>query len=384
MPEASRTAPWGSQAFLRDPYPVYRAYRESDPVWYDERRGTWTLFRYSDIQHALKDDERLTAERAGSRSMLSSDPPGHTRLRSFASRAFTPKSVRALRPRIEAIVEDLLNRLDGESSVEFISRFAYPLPLTVIAELLGVEIEQRDFFRDASRRIAVALGPIDDPKVAFQAFQAREELIRYFDGLVARKRAEPGDDLVSTLVATQAEENGLTTEELQDMLVLLLVGGHETTVNLIANGLLALLRDRDAFEQFRKGDVSEESTVEEFLRYDSPVQYTGRTATADFEIGGKSIRKDDLVRLCLASANRDPERFENPDVLDLTRAPNPHLAFGAGVHYCLGAQLARLEGQIAIAGFIRRFPNVRFTGEGLSYRPASVLRGLEALPVTLG
>lgn len=383
MSATTPTAEWGSQAFLRDPYPFYRARRESDPVWYDERRGTWTLFRYEDIQRALKDDERLTAGRAGPRSMLTTDPPEHTRLRSFASRAFTPKAVRALRPRIEAIVDELLDTVTGEGGMEVISQFAYPLPLTVIAELLGVEIEQRDFFRDASRRIAVALGPIEDPQVALQAIQAREELIRYFDGLVERKRANPRDDLVSTLVATQSEEGGLTGEELQDMLVLLLVGGHETTVNLIANGILALLRDRDAFELLRKGDVSEERAVEEFLRYDSPVQYTGRTATCDFEIGGKRIQEDDLVRFCLASANRDPEKFDDPDSLKLERDPNPHLAFGAGVHYCLGAQLARLEGRIAIATFIRRFPDVRLREEELNYRPASVLRGLERLPVGL-
>jgi cytochrome P450 family 109 len=185
---------WGSQAFLLDPYPVYAHFRETDPVWYDQRRGTWTLFRYHDVHHALRDDHNLTAERGGSRSMLSADPPLHTRLRAFAARAFTAKSVRALQPRIEAIIEDLLTGIRGESTVDLISRFAYPLPLTVIAELLGVEIEQRDFFRDASRRIAVALGPIDDPQVALQAFQAREDLIRYFDRLIARKRADPGDD----------------------------------------------------------------------------------------------------------------------------------------------------------------------------------------------
>lgn len=382
MPEL-RLPEWGSQTFLQDPYPVYRAYRESDPVWRDPRRGTWTLFRYEDVQNALKDDENLTAERGG-RSMLTSDPPAHTRLRAFASRAFTPKSIRALRPRIEAIIDGLLSDLGNGDSFEVVSQFAYPLPLTVIAELLGVEIERRDFFRDASRRIAVALGPIDDPKVAWQAFQAREDLIRYFDGLVARKRVEPADDLVSALIATQDEPGGLTGVELQDMLILLLVGGHETTVNLIANGLLALLRDREAFELLRTGEVSAESAVEEFLRYDAPVQYTGRVASRDFELGGKSVRKDDLVRMALASANRDPEKFADPEALDLRRDPNPHLAFGAGVHYCLGAQLARLEGQLAITSLIRRFPDLRLAGDDLRYRPATVLRGLEALPVRRG
>lgn len=380
---SSALAAWGSQAFLADPYAVYRAYRTADPVWHDPQRGTWTLFRYDDVQRALKDDEHLTAERGGSRSMLSSDPPRHTRLRAFASRAFTPKAIRALRPRIEAIIEGLMASFAGGGEIELISRFAYPLPLTVIAELLGVEMEHRDFFRDASRRIAVALGPIDDPRIAWQAFQAREELIRYFDGLVERKRAAPADDLVSTLVATQPEAGGLTAPELQDMLVLLLVGGHETTVNLIANGLLALLRDRNAFEALRTGEAGEECAIEELLRYDSPVQYTGRTATAEVEIGGKRIPKDALVRMALASANRDPEKFSEPDRLDLTRDPNPHLAFGAGVHYCLGAQLARLEGQLAITALIRRFPRMRLSGGALTYRPATVLRGLEQLPIRL-
>jgi cytochrome P450 len=375
---------WGSQSFLRDPYPFYQDRRETEPVWYDERRGTWTLFRYEDVHRALRDDENLTAERSGSRSMLSSDPPAHTRLRAFAARAFTAKSVRALRPRVEAIIDELLAGVRHASEMDVISQFAYPLPLTVIAELLGVEIEQRDFFRDASRRIAVALGPLDNPQVALQAIQAREELIRYFDGLVSRKRAEPGDDLVSALVATESEQEGLTCEELQDMLVLLLVGGHETTVNLIANGLLALLRRPEAFEMLRKGDVGEEQAVEELLRYDAPVQYTGRTAVKDCEIGGREIRKDDLVRMALASANRDPEKFNDPDTLELGREPNPHLAFGAGIHYCLGAPLARLEGRLAITALIRRFPRMQLSDVELRYRPATVLRGLDALPVTLG
>lgn len=372
---------WSSQAFLRDPYPTYRALRETEPVYYNRVQGTWTLFRYADVHDALRNDAQLTAERGGSRSMLSTDPPEHTRLRGFASRAFTPRAVRQLRPRIEAIIDDLLGAVRGRDGMELISEFAYPLPLTVIAELLGVEMEHRAFFRDASRRIAVALGPISDPAVAMQAIQARAELIRYFDGLVERKKAHPGEDLVSALAATQETEGGLTGAELQDMLVLLLVGGHETTVNLLANGVLALLRNPDQFEFLRTREGAEERAVEELLRYDAPVQYTGRTAKEDIVIGGKRIDAGGLVRTALASANRDPERFADPDRLDLTRDPNPHVAFGAGIHYCLGAQLARLEGQIAIPAIIRRFPKLRLADVTLRWRPATVLRGLEELPV---
>jgi cytochrome P450 len=373
---------WMSQEFLANPYPYYELLRESDPVHFDETRGTWMLTRHHDIAALLHDDDRFSAEQGAATSMLVTDPPDHTRLRMLVSKAFTPRTLHQLTPRIHEIVDGLLDAVAGRGQMEAISEFAYPLPITVIAEMLGVEPERRDFFRDASQKIAVALGPIADLSVALRAAEGRNELLVYLEGLVVQRRASPQDDLISAMI--QAEDRGdfLSHGELLAMLLLLLVGGHETTVNLMGNGLLALLRNPDQFEFLRTEEGIEKRAVEELLRYDAPVQYSGRVAKEDIEIGGKQIRAGQGVRMIVAAANRDPEVFDAPDTLDLTRDPNPDLAFGAGIHFCLGAQLARLEGQIALSTIVRRFPRLRLTGGDLRWRPAPVLRGLEALPVS--
>jgi cytochrome P450 len=266
--------------------------------------------------------------------------------------------------------------------MEVIAQFAYPLPITVIAELLGVEPERRAFFREASEKIAVALGPITDPEVARRATEGRDALIAYFNELIPRRTADPRDDLVSALVQAEHEGDFLNRGELLAMMMLLLVGGHETTVNLIGNGLLALLRHPDQLELLRRGDVAESSAVEELLRYDSPVQYSGRLAKEDIELGGMRIAAGQSVRAIVAAANHDPAVFADPERLDLTREPNPQVAFGSGIHFCLGAPLARLEGAIALASLVRRFPNLRLATDEPRWRPAAVLRGLVALPVT--
>jgi cytochrome P450 len=216
--------------------------------------------------------------------------------------------------------------------------------------------------------------------VALRAMQGRADLLGYFEELIARRRAEPRDDLVSALIAAEDRGDLLTHGELLAMLLLLLVGGHETTANLIGNGLLALLRHPDQLEMLRRDEGLDRSAVEELLRYDSPVQYSGRVAKADVELSGETVRAGQTVRAILGSANRDPEMFEEPESLDITRDPNPQIAFGAGVHFCLGAQLARLEGRIAIGTLVRRLPALRLAGES-RWRPAPVLRGLETLPV---
>jgi cytochrome P450 len=382
--DASRpVSDWVSPEFLADPYAHYRRLRDSDPVHFDKARGSWVLTRYSDVATALRDDERLSAEQQPvATSMLVSDPPDHTRLRSLVAKAFTPRTVSQLTPRIHDIVNVLLDTASPRGEMDAIADFAYPLPITVIAELLGVEPERRDFFRAESQKIAVALGPIANPMVGMRATEGRNELLAYFSTLIEKRRADPRDDLISALV--QAEDRGdvLNHGELLGMLLLLLVGGHETTVNLIGNGLLALLRHPEQLERLRTREGIEKMAIEELLRYDSPVQYSGRVAATDFELGGKRIRAGDGVRMILGAANRDPEVFADPDTLDITRDPCPHLAFGAGIHFCLGAQLARLEAQIALPALVRRFPRLRRASEELRWRPAAVLRGLEALPVT--
>jgi cytochrome P450 len=373
---------WVSAEFLVDPYAHYRRLRESDPVHWDEARGSWVLTRYADVAAALRDEEWLSAEQQPvATSMLVSDPPDHTRLRSLVAKAFTPRTVSELAPRIDEIVEGLLDEASERGEMDAIGDFAYPLPITVIAELLGVEPERRDFFREQSQKIAVALGPITDMNVAMRATEGRNELLAYFSTLTEKRRAAPREDLVSALILAEDRGDFLNHGELLAMLLLLLVGGHETTVNLIGNGLLALLKHPEQLELLRSQEGTEKKAVEEFLRYDSPVQYSGRVAKVDFELGGKRIQKGDGVRMILGAANRDPEAFDEPDALEITRDPNPHLAFGAGIHFCLGAQLARLEAQIALPALVRRFSRLRIATEELRWRPAAVLRGLEALPV---
>ncbi len=385
----TQTFDWVSQDFLRDPYIQYKALRERDPVHFNEARSSWILTRYNDMVPVLRDDERFSAERMGPqadpdvpRSMLNSDPPTHTRLRNLVNKAFTPRTIRNLQDRIQEIVDSLIADVEGRGEMEAVTDFAYPLPITVIAEMLGVPSADRDFFRDQSQKIAVALGPIEDMEVAMQALDGRNHLVDYFNELIPKRRERADDDLITALL--QAEESGdsLSHAELLAMLLLLLVAGHETTVNLIGNGLLALLRHPDQFDRLRTEEGIERSAVEELLRYDSPVQMTGRLVKEDVEIGGQLIRKGQGVSTILGSANRDPEVFEDPETLDLTRTPCNHLSFSAGIHFCLGAQLARFEGQIALSTLVRKFPNLTLATDDLRWRPAPILRGLEALPVT--
>jgi cytochrome P450 len=314
--------------------------------------------------------------------MLGSDPPDHTRLRTLVNKAFTPRTIRQLTSRIHELVDGFLDRVAGRGEMEAITDFAYPLPITVIAEMLGVPGDDRDFFRDASQKIAVALGPIEDMQVAMRAMEGRNQLVSYFNELIPKRKDEPRDDLITALLGAEESGDFLGHGELLAMLLLLLVAGHETTVNLIGNGLLALLRHPDQLERLRHEEGIERQAVEELLRYDSPVQMTGRIAKEDIEIGGKVVRAGQGVSTVLASANRDPEVFDDPDTLDLTRDPCNHLSFSAGIHFCLGAQLARLEGQIALSTIVRRFPDLRLASDDLRWRPAPILRGLEALPVT--
>lgn len=389
MSSPTQTFDWVSQDFLRDPYSQYKALRESDPIHFNEARGGWMLTRYNDMVPVLRNDEDFSADRAGPeiqgevpKSMLGSDPPDHTRLRTLVNKAFTPRSIRQLSGRIQELVDGLLDDVADRGEMEAITDFAYPLPITVIAEMLGVPAQDRDFFRDASQKIAVALGPIEDMQVALRALEGRNQLVEYFNELIPKRKADPRDDLLTALLAVEDDGDVLSHGELLAMLLLLLVAGHETTVNLIGNGLLALLRHPDQFERLRTEEGIGRHAIEELLRYDSPVQMTGRIAKRDVVIGGQPVKAGQFVSTIVASANRDPEAFEDPDTLNLTREPCNHLSFSAGIHFCLGAQLARLEGQIALTTAVRRFPQMQLASEDLTWRPAPILRGLEALPVT--
>jgi cytochrome P450 len=318
--------------------------------------------------------------------MLFRDPPDHTRLRALASKAFTPRGVETLRGHIQGIVDRLLERVADAPRMDVIEDLAYPLPVTVISELLGVPVGDGDTVKGWSRDVARALDAIAlpvGPDVIERGRRATDEMAGYFRDLIAERRRRPGTDLLSGLVEAEEAGDRLTEQELLATCVLLYVAGHETTVNLIGNGLLALLRHPEERRRLQADPGLLSGAIEELLRYDGPVQRTGRMAAYDTEIGGVPIPAGSLVLGLLGAANRDPSRFTEPDRLDLGRAEPRHLAFGSGIHYCLGAALARLEAQVAIATVLRRFPALTLAVECPIWRPSSTLRGLEALPVVL-
>jgi cytochrome P450 len=394
MPNGQSFNPF-DPAVMADPYPYYRTMRERDPVHWSEPLRAWFLTRHRDVVELLRDD-RFSADRTRSEryrppppgrrqrapSMLVTDPPDHTRLRGLVSRAFTPRMVERLRPRVEGIVDDLLDSLSTRHEACLVTDLAYPLPVIVIAEMLGVPPEDRQQFQDWSAVAVRGLDPVLDASTQELVREATDALDDYLAGIVARRRADPGDDLISALVAVDEGDDALSEGELVTMCALLLVAGHETTVNLIGNGVLALLRDPTQLERLRREPALAASAVEELLRYCSPVQWTSRVALTEVELDGRRIAADQAVIGVLAAANRDPAVFADPDLLDVGRNPNPHVAFGRGIHFCLGAPLARLEGQIVLPALLRRFPDLRLAGEPES-RPTWVLRGLSRLPVQI-
>lgn len=312
--------------------------------------------------------------------MLNSDPPAHTRLRKLVNKAFTSRAVARLEPRIEEITTELLDELSGADEAELLEAFAFPLPITVICELLGVPEAERGPFRDWSNTL-VSSSPGDEVE------RASTEMATYLGELVQRKRAAPGEDLLSELVHASDDGDRLSEVELVSMAFLLLVAGHETTVNLIGNGVLALLRHPDQLAALRADNALMPGAIEEFLRYEGPVNIaTLRYTTAPLSVGDTEIPEGEFVMISLLAANRDGERFDAPDELDITTPAGGHLAFGHGIHYCVGAPLARLEGQIAIGRLLERFPRLRLNGEvdGLRWRNSTLMRGLEKLPVHLG
>jgi cytochrome P450 len=318
--------------------------------------------------------------------MLSSDPPDHTRLRKLVMKAFTSRRVEALRPRIEAITEELLEAMaanaptDG-TPIDLINSFAFPLPMTVICELLGVPFEDRDDFRTWST-VVVADNPTEE-----EIRSASYAMAGYLSQLIARKRAEPEDDLLTGLVQAREDDDRFDENELIAMTFLLLVAGHETTVNLIGNGVVALLRDPDQLARLRSDLSLVPGAVEEMLRYDGPVNLaTLSFASETVRLGDVEIAPGEIVLVSLGSANHDPSRFDDADRLDVGRAAQGHLAFGHGIHYCVGAPLARLEGEIAFRKLLTRFPGLALGGEPeqLRWRESSLIRGLERLPVQLG
>jgi len=384
--------------FHSNPYPFYRALREEDPV-HQSPLGFWVCTRYDDAVMILRDPRfgregmakrmearlGLTQDTSRARDMLFQDPPDHTRLRALVSRAFTPRVVEVMRPHIQEIVDGLLDRVDGARAMDVIEDLAYPLPVTVICEMLGVPAADQDIFKswstDIARSLDAAILPADSDAIP-RGRDARLGLADYFRSLIATRRKDPKPDLLSALIAAEEEGNKLSEGELVSTCMLLLIAGHETTVNLIGNGLLALLQHPDQLRALRDDPGLIQTGVEELLRFDGPVQRTGRMTTAEVEIGDKRIPRDSVVVSVIGAANRDPKQFADPDRLDVSRKDNRHIAFGFGIHFCLGAPLARLEGQLALGTLLRRMPKLALVSDVPEWRESSTLRGLKSLPVT--
>lgn len=369
----------GSPQAIADPYPLYSDLRTKDPVHRMRLIDAWAITRYKDIDRVLRDHSTFSSavatnvqRRTGLTSMLETDPPDHTRLRSLVSQAFTPRAIEGLRPRIERIADDLVEKAAAVGRFDLVASIAYPLPVTVIAEMLGVPSEDMTRFERWSNDIALNIEPTLDDEEIGRVRNAAGELTEYFEGIIRLRRCDPRDDIISALLAAEEEGDRLTHEELIRTLILLLVAGNETTRNLIGNGMLALLSNPDQVRLLRDNPTLMGSAVKELLRYDPPVQLDGRTPTVDVELGGKRIRAGQAVIAVIGAANRDPDVFENPDTLDIRRAGTSHLSFGRGIHYCLGASLAEMEGRIAIAAVMRRFSTLRLDGEPV--RRTSTLR----------
>jgi cytochrome P450 len=406
-----------------NPYAFYEQLRNQDPVHWDEELGFWVLTRYTEIESLYTDDrfsraqglmrgfQRLPApERklvqpvyhSFSKTVFYADPPYHTHLRGLMNHAFTPRRVERLGPYIQATVDELLDEAQSNGGVvDVIRDLAYPLPVMVISELLGLPASDRDRFKRWSDDLFAILGTVRHKTTDLleRAAQSLSEMTEYVKDLSHKRRETPEDDLLTALLSVTAEEDLdcphphssasphassiLTEEELVSNINILLSTGHETTTHLIGNGLLALLQHRDQMERLQSQPSLLELAIEEMLRYDNPVQITYRSALEDANIHGKLIRKGDLVNSIIGSANRDPQRFSNPDRFDITRNEGRHLGFGLGIHFCIGAPLVRLEAEIVFETLLRRFPRIRPETETLEWQEHPIFRGLKSLPVHL-
>jgi cytochrome P450 len=396
----------GTEEGRSNPYPGYAQLRNAAPV-YKSGLGFTVCTGYDECEQVLRDphfgkDERdrrqALEERFGSadmfppefldesrerRSMLFLNPPDHTRLRSLVNRAFTPRTVEQLRPKITAFVDGLLDEMPEGEPVDVMRTLAFPLPVAVIGHMLGVPNEDWEHFREVMGRATVLLEPVISPDAIGPAIEAQRELEAYFLDLVAERRARPRDDLVSNLIAVQEGSDKLTELELIGTAILIFGAGFETTTNLIGNGLLALLTHRGELEKLREDPGLLRPAVDELLRFDSPVQFDGRLVLEDTVVSGVAVRRHEEIITILGAANRDPARFSDPDVLDLGRDQGPSLSFAAGIHFCLGAALARAEGQVFFARLLDRYSSIDLATDAPSYRNRITLRGLKELPVVV-
>ena len=393
-----------SQAFKANPYPVYAQMRSKEPVYRvqtSDGRRLWMITRYEEAEAALRDPRLIKHGRDVippemsitqripnmqvyeqiSNHMLSVDPPAHTRLRGLVNKAFTPHLVEQWRGRIQAVTDELLDAVRDKGEMDLINDFAFPLPMTIISEMLGIPEEDRQKFRHWSNTLIATMG---DTPAFIESFPSMEDFVRYIHQLANTRRNQPQDDLITKLVQAEAEGEKLSENELVSMIFLLIIAGHETTVNLIGNGVLALLQHPEQAQLLRQDPTLIKVAIEELLRYNGPLfTATARWAREDLEIGGKQIQRGDMVSVVLSSANHDELQFSESEKLDITRQENRHIAFGKGIHYCLGAPLARLEGQIAIGTLLQRLPDLRLAvdPQTLTWRPGTLMHALDTLPV---
>ena len=391
--ETSQTA-FFTKEFTQNPYPVYAKLRESDPVFkvmFPHGEFGWIITRYEDAVEVLKDQRfsKDVAKRYGPENqtvfvnnMLFSDPPDHRRLRGLVQKAFTPKLIADMRSHIQDIADDLLNNIGSRDKMNLIDEYAFPLPIIVISEILGVPLEDQDKFRVWSNSIIDASS--SDHAEMFE--QHAKEFTEYLTDSFAKVRENPGTDLISQLVTAEESGQQLSENELLGVVSLLIIAGHETTVNLIGNGVLALLEHPEQRDLLIQKPELIHNAIEEMLRYNGPVEFsTSRWALEDVEFRGQSIAKGELVIVALDSANRDADKFQDADIFDITRDKSSHLAFGKGIHLCLGAPLARLEGEIAINTLLARYPEIQLQTDvnELEWRPGMIVRGVKEIPVQL-
>jgi cytochrome P450 len=391
---------------VADPYPYLAELRRRDPVHYSEAHRGWLVTRYADVVAGLQDCKRLSSARIGPMLaklpperraevagvmgliqdfMIVQDPPEHTRLRRLVTRAFRPARVEAMTARIGELADEMLGRFAAEGRTEFVADFAYPFPATVIAELIGAPREDRQRFQTWSDELAlVALGAGSSAHRDrhARAMAGLQQMLDYFDGLIERARRHPGDDMISGLLEGDGEGNTLGREEMKAMCALMLFGGHETTTNLLSSGLWTLSQAAGQLELLR-GDPDQWAgkAVEEMLRFEPSVKLLIREVTEPLELGGRRLEVDDRVHLILSSANRDPDRFPDPDRVDISRSPNPHVAFGKGVHACIGAQLARIEGRAVFSRVFGHLPGLAVPDQEVEWEVSSGSRALKHLEV---
>jgi len=390
--------------FYRDPYPVYHELRATDPVHWSDIMGSWVLTRYDDVVASMRDPSRFSSAGRHALSLdrlpehvrkkakpiyehyavglIHTDPPDHTRMRALINKVFTARAMESLRPRVQKIVDDLLDAAASRGEIDIMAALAYPLPVAIISQILGIPAEENDKFAYWNEGVneLTASGRTTEANLE-RGLPIFQHLRAYLRDLIEKRRRDPQDDLLSALVMVEEEGDRLSEEELITNYQTLITAGFETTMNLIGTGLLTLLRHPDQLAQLRADPSLTESAVEELLRYETPFQRNWRVAARDIDLAGKRIERGQLVAQMLGAANRDPEVFSDPDRLDITRSSGRHVAFGYGIHFCIGAPLARIEADVAFRALLRRFPNLRLKHDQVDWREEIVFRGLKSLIV---